>query len=344
MDTSRTARPIVPEDLRSIPAIRRAAYAAVQAAAGSRWRDPVAAAGALWPSDRVTVALLRGTVGGARTDTAHWAQELINSAVADFLAGLAPASAAAELMARSVSIPLTDDFNAVAVPYAPTVPAGGYIGEGLPIPAVASSLTVATLTPAKSGIAVMLSRELARAGGQAVINQLLTESAALTVDTLVFDINAPGLLAGLSPLPSTGPLADLGALAEAVGGSGSSGTVLFVAGTAIAAHLGLRVDHKATVFPSGGIPANRLIAVDPRALVFGAHPAPEISASEHATWHMSDTPAQIGTAGSPTVVAAPTVSSYQTGNVILRLLLTTAWATRSATAVAYVDTSWSAAP
>src|SRR5206468_3733 len=137
----------------------------------------------------------------------------------DFLAGLAPASAAAELMARSVTIPLTDDFNSVAVPYAPTVPAGGYIGEGLPIPAVASSLTVATLTPAKSGIGVMLSRELARAGGQSVLNQLLTESAALTVDTLVFDTNAPGLLAGLTPLSSTAPLADLGALAEAVGGS-----------------------------------------------------------------------------------------------------------------------------
>ena len=337
-----SVRPSYPQ--RGPQHMQRAAWAAVKAAIGGPGQDPVAAARHLFGVDDgvVPAAILRAAVAGARTDTPTWAQELVGTAVADWLGGLQPASAASALMARSVTIPLPDDFTIISVPYTASLPLGGYVAEGAPIPTKTAPLTPATLTPRKCGFGLVLSKELAKIGGEAVMRQLLTESAALTMDALVFSTTAPGLLAGVSATAASpaGPMGDLVVLGKAVSGAGSSGSPVFIAGTEAAAQLGVRDDHNAVVLPSGGIPPSRLIAVDPRAIVFGAYPAPEIMASEEATWHMSDTPEQIGAPGP--VVASPTYSMFQTGNIALRLLLTLAFAKRSATAVAYSDVAWTA--
>jgi hypothetical protein len=90
------------------------------------------------------------------------------------------------------------------------------------------------------------------------------------------------------------------------------------------------------------LPAGRVIAIDASALVHGFDETPDILTSNEATVHMDSAPADLGIAGSPNLVAAPTVSLFQTGQTGLRLVLDMAFAKRVGSAVAYMDniTSW----
>jgi hypothetical protein len=65
--------------------------------------------------------------------------------------------------------------------------------------------------------------------------------------------------------------------------------------------------------------------------------APRFDISDQATLHLDDTtPLDIGTPGSPAVVAAPVKSMFQTNSIALRLLLDVNWTIRRTGTIAWV--------
>ena len=129
-------------------------------------------------------------------------------------------------------------------------------------------------------------------------------------------------------------LADLAALSAAVG----TGNVWFIMTPTVAAvATELARNDARKILTTAGMPADSVIAIDPRALVSGFGPEPRIETSIEATVHYDDTaPQPIGTAGTPTVVAAPTRSAFQQDLVLIRVVMPAAWALR-APAIAWVQ-------
>jgi hypothetical protein len=329
--------------------IGRAMTAAMLARSSAKNADPVAAARKRWPDDEVTAALLtRAAVSGASTSVSGWAAELTSTAMISFLGSLAPESAASKLISMGLSLSLPPGAKEGKYPIRSSAPVKmPWVGEGAPIPVRANTLAMVTVGPPKKfGVIIAMTRDLAkRSQAPEIFETLLREEAALSLDAAYFSTDAAsseahaGLLNGLTPLTSsTGQIAgDMAALASAVG-TGGSGQVVFIAGTGRAAAIPLLLPElEATVLPSAAVPETRLIAVDPKALIHLADGSPEIDSSEESVLHYNDSPAHIGTAGTPNVVAAPVASLYQTDAIATRLLADVAFGSRRTGAVAYMD-------
>jgi hypothetical protein len=156
-------------------------------------------------------------------------------------------------------------------------------------------------------------------------------------------LQVPSITA-LTPTPTTAGSesalrGDIAKLAAVVGSTGSA-NVAFIASPAYAVRLASYrnvVGETAPVWPSIAVADGTIIAVAVDAFVSGFGPVPRISVSEHALVHMEDTSAQqIGTVGTPNVVAAPSRSVWQTDSVAIRCILDAAWTLRSANAVAWI--------
>jgi hypothetical protein len=66
---------------------------------------------------------------------------------------------------------------------------------------------------------------------------------------------------------------------------------------------------------------------------------PALSASKETLLHMSDSPANIGVAGSPNVVAAPSQSMFQSDLMALKIRLAASWALRDPRGLAWLTTT-----
>lgn len=350
MDTSRTlpsVRPLVPQDVSYVHALPRAAWASVAAQVGLSNAEAVLAKA--YPNDPVAAAIVaRSAIGGAISTSPAWAGTLIGRATAEFLRSL-PRSAASRLIEAGVKVVLAG-VGIVNVPIlsAPLV-ATPWIPESGAIPLSAFSFGTTPLQGKKLGVIVCLSNELARySGAEQIFNSLLLETAALSLDAAYFATSAgstsahEGLLNGITPLAgSDDMMADLRALAAAVSGPGSSGQVTFITAPGRAAAALLDATVRATLLPSPALPADRVIAVDPLSLIHGHDGSPDISASIDATLNMSDTPTDIGTPGTPNLIAAPVMNMFQVGMISMRLLVDIAFAKRRADCVQYADgCSW----
>jgi hypothetical protein len=339
--------PLVPSDLQLRKAVPHACWAALRAAmqGGSAGEQ----CARMYPNDKVALALLqtRAAISGGSTTVSGWASQLIDKAVSDWLASLAPASAAATLMARGLTIPISGE-GSISIPGRSGLPvAAPFVGEQSPIPVRQFVLGAATLTPRKVGTIVAWSRELSLSSADQVFETMLREDASVSLDSALLGTQAGsasahgGLLNGVTPIAAGSAVManDLSALAHAVG-AGGSGEVVFIAGPGRAAAMAVRMPAEATaeVLASVAVPETRLIAIDAPSLLFGFAPAPDILASDAATVVMQDTPTDIGTPGAPAVVAAPTVSMFQTAQLAMRMLLDMAWATRRSGAIGYIDT------
>jgi hypothetical protein len=83
------------------------------------------------------------------------------------------------------------------------------------------------------------------------------------------------------------------------------------------------------VIQSTTVPAAVVILLDAADFFSATGDEPRFDVSDQAVLHMEDTtPVQIGTAGSPNVVAAPVRSMFQTDSLALRMILPMAWAMR----------------
>jgi hypothetical protein len=334
--------------------VSRAAYAVARHALNP-YRDASVEeiARGLWATDMVTPLVLRAASSPATTTTSTWAGSLASSAVGDFISSLVPFSAAARLFNVAPRVSL-DGVNSITFPRrsGPIDPAAvPWIAQGAPIPVTQLILTSVQVGPAcKLCIAVSMTRETAEHGsGEAVLTTLLRENAALALDASLFSNAAAtadrpaGLLNGISALTAApngddaAMAADLSALANAISDDGVG--LAFVAHPGQAHTMRLR---RGTTFPADipiwstlGVAEGVVIALDPQAVVSAFGAEPEVSASKEALIHQETSPAQIGVAGSPNVVAAPTRSLFQTDCVAIRLILRAAWALRAPGAIAH---------
>ena len=191
-------------------------------------------------------------------------------------------------------------------------------------------------------IITVFSRELTKyADAKAIFGGIFREDAGFSLDAAYFSALSatsarhPGLLYGVTAAsPSViDPKENLAQLAGEVSIRGS-GEVIFVTSPDRAARFPiLNPESKATVLASAYVPADRVIAVDPRGLVHGYGPAPEIIISTEGTVHMSDAPLPISASG----VADPVLSLYQTDSIGLRCILEIAFAKRRSNAVSFMD-------
>lgn len=309
---------------------------------------------------RAIHSVVKAAVSPASTPVSSWAGVLSGSIVADFVAGLAPTSAAAKLISSGLRVSL-DGVGVLNIPHRTQNIAAidtQWIGELSAFPVKAFSLTSSAIGPTRKLISsVVVSRELAESSnGEEVVGQLLSEDIGASLDASVFSATAAsslrpaGILNGIAPLTATaggGEAAlrgDLALVAGAVAAATGAGDIALVASPAYA----LRLQSYPTVIGSGGVQvwpsvgvANGvLIAVQTKAFVSAFGATPRITASKEAVVHMEDTsplPIATGAQGSG-VLATPTSSMFQTDCIAVRAILDAAWAIREPGSVAWTQT------
>lgn len=330
--------------------LTRAAFASFLAASRNGHDGGAAAlAERLFPADTVARRILsRGAV--APMGSADLTGALTANATGAFLASLAPLSAGAQLINGGLRVSLSDGAQ-IALPLRASgaVPLS-WVPEGAPIPVRSYGLNKVTLGPAKKAAAITVhSRELAKQpGAEAVFTMLLREDAAVSLDAALFattgatDAAPAGLLNGVTAQSATagGGLAameaDLVKLATAVTAAGGN-SVIFIAAPAQAEAVAIRKPEIASrVTASAALAAGTVIAIDAAALVSGFGDAPDVESSHDATLHMDNAPAQVSTAGTPNVAAAPSQSMFQAGLIATRIILDVAFALRHPGLVAYL--------
>ena len=325
----------------------KAASIALRAAASGSYEDD--------PSDRVTPVLFKA----ATTPTALADSPLASIAVADAIVGLAGQSAMARLIARSMRLNLIG-HEGITIPLriVAAADAGAWIAEGAPIPAARLDLSAGpTVVPYKVAVLVTYSNELARASSAAtILPQLVSDATALTLDlkglsadALVEGISPPGLLAGVVPLTGTtggGVTALLGDLKKALAAmvtAGAGVAPVLIVNPVLAASLkclaGPKFDYPILV--SNAVAATSMIVIEPSSLVTCIDPTPEFRTSSETVIHESTVPLAVSAEGTPSTVAAPLRSLWQTDCTSLRMILRASWAMRAVGHVQIVNTiSW----
>jgi hypothetical protein len=300
-----------------------------------------------WPDDDITPYVTRAVVPPAMTSDVTMGA-LLAEVLGDFVASLAPISAAANLFANAVPVTL-DGAYTVRLPRRSgpiDVNDVAWVLEGGAIPVPVLSLENVVVGPTKKMAAIIpYTRELAeKSNAEQVFTLLLRETAALQLDTTVFSNQAAtparpaGVLNGVAPLtPATASDSamhiDLGKLAGAIGPVTS--------GLAYVGHPNqvnaIRLRYGATwsadipLWPTIGIAPGTVIALDPSAVATAYGPDPSFDTTNVAMLQTSDTPT------SNALAAGPTVSMFQTDSVALRLLLEAAWGARMAGVVAWMQ-------
>lgn len=297
------------------------------------------------PEDEVSRQVYRAVQSLGTVDASGWAAELAQQAPLAFVIGLGPLSAAARLFDMSVQVPISQ--GQAAAPVSGVVSAAGaaaFVAPGDPIPVTKFEFDTATLEPRKLAVLTAITRELAKgARAEGEIRRLLRESAALTLDAVLFgeadstDAAPAGLFYGLDPIaagafdgdPMVNDLASLAAAVTPIGGD----RIAYLASPARAVQISARVPQlRYPVLASAAIADTRVAAVAYDALALTVGPSPDIVISQEGVVHMSTAPAEIVSEGPAT--ADPVRSMYQTATVGIRLLLDIDWQLRADGAVA----------
>lgn len=315
-----------------------------------------------WPSDHRALAIVtRAATAPATTTTAGWAAELsVVGPSAAFLVNL-PVSAASQLFARSLQLPL-DNVASIKVPYPAATPslAPSFVAEGAPIPLRQASVTTVTLGPSrKLAVLTALTNEIAEHStpvAEVLIRGILVATTATALDAAVFSTTAgsasvpAGILNGVTPLTATAGggatalLGDMKLLAAALATAGAGGQIMIFASPTAAAAIPILVPGYAgiEIIATPTLAAGTVVAIDPAGVVSGTAGQPRIDVGKSTAVHYEDTtPLQIssGTQGSG-VLATPVRSAFQTDSFVLRLTLDCSWAARPGFVQFIPSTTW----
>jgi hypothetical protein len=312
-----------------------------------------------WPRDDTAAVVLKAasTISDTTTVTA-----LLETAVAAFLGGLAPQSAAVRLFEKCVRLNFAGVYQ-FTVPRATTSAAPVFIAEGGPMPISQDVIGNVTVGPTKKmlmGAAVTGELEFyAAESAVAIVKTVMEEQAGRSLDAAVFSTTAgsslrpAGLLNGVTGKTATaggglaavaGDLKNLiGAIADA---NLNTDNAIIVANPrqAIALRLLSGPNFKYPIFGTSALAAGTVVALAPDAIASGYNGLPTIDVSKNALAHYEDT-TPLAIAPSPTPITAPLKSAWQANLLMLRLRMNTAWASLSpgadAGAVAFVtSTTW----
>jgi hypothetical protein len=355
-------RPIVPEDIANGAAERRSLQRAITSIVlGSlRRTDPTRILNGAWPTDRQAAMALQAltTRAASGPPLATTAAPSLQVEAQRVLALLAPASAALELFSYCLRLNLGSNAT-VRLPNVAMVPAAVFIAENAPGPVVQYALGSAVLGPLRKLLAFAVTTTELEVGSvesaSAVIGRLLAASVAKGIDAVAFasaaaDSARPaGLFNGVTPIaPAPGgaaPLenvaADLAAMAAAIAAAGiDPAGMVVVASTKQATTLrllaGPQFDNPLISTPV--LPDRTIAAFAPGAIGVAFEGPPDISVGREVSLHFEDTaPAQIGTVGTPNVVAAPTRSAFQQDLLVIRCRMWAAWAVAMAGSVQLIN-------
>jgi Phage capsid family len=356
MATMTRTKPFLPEDRLRAPRpsdhlVRAIAAECIRANEKYKSVDDILARH--WPNDTNARLITRAATNPATIGGAGWADSLARTAVADFFVTMGGASVGAQLLARGLQL----EFNSAAVIRVPSVVSVaddvGFVAEAAPIGVDQLALSGPTLSPRNFARIITFTRESLSASTpniEQLTRASLTESVGLALDAALFDANAgdasrpPGLRFGISGITAAtggGPAAmvkDLTALATAVAPVGGT-NLAFVAspGEAIKIALQAGSQFRIPVYATSGLAAGFVLCVALNALASAISPAPNFAASIETLLHTDTVPAQIGTVGTPNVVAARSQSLFQQDLIALRLTFDLAWALRNSAGLAWVS-------
>ena len=299
------------------------------------------AAARLWPDDKLPAMALGAKSAQALGTLTGWGSDLVTESVGAFFASLGQMSAIAQIIDRGVSIPM-GQADKITIPYRSAEPGEApWVGEGEPTRVLSYGFSSADLGPTRKAATItVVSGELVRrSGAEPIFRRMLREDAGRTLDAAYLSTDAAttagaaGLLYGVTARTSFGdPREDMADLAKAVS---SSGEVVFITSPARAASAKvLQPELAPLILASPALADDRLVALDPAALLHGFGGAPEITTSIEALLHMSDDGDPIRASG---VTADPVRSLFQTDAVALRMEITMAFAKTSSRAAAYMD-------
>lgn len=340
-------------------------------------RDPVSILEERYRDHEATNVFVRAAVDPAKTTVSGWASELVETETVAFLETLRDVSFYPRLAAMGANLQFGQGRGAIKIPSRTSTPSisGSFVAEGSPIPVRRIGLTSVTLNPHKMGVISYFTREMARYSNpqiEGLLRQEIRGDTADTIDTLLIDANAgsatrpAGLLNGVAALTASTDggwaaiMQDIDTLAAPFDTAKAGRNLVLLMNKREARKLSfvpgpddrmgsmrqILADSGITPISSVNVPAGRLIMLDAADFATAAGDQPEFEASEQAVIHAEDTsPAQIGTAGSPNVVAAPVISMFQTASIALRMLLDITWAMRRAGMVSWIDgADWAYAP
>lgn len=336
--------------------------------------NPISVLEERYRDHEATNIFVRAAVDPAKTTVQGWAMELVETETVAFLETLRDISFYPRLASLGANLQFGPGRGAVKIPSRAATPSisGSFVAEGAPIPVRRFGLTSTTLTPHKMGVISYFTKEMAAYSTPQIENLLRQEirnDTAETIDTLLIDTSAgsttrpAGLLNGVSALTASTDggwaaiMQDIDTLAAPFDTAKAGRQLVLLMNKREARKLTfvpgpddrmgsmrqILTDSGITPISSVNVPAGRLIMIDAADFATSADDQPVFDVSEEAVFHAEDTsPAQISTAGTPNVVAAPIISMFQTASIALRMLMDITWAMRRAGMVQWIDgADWS---
>ncbi|HRP26036.1 phage major capsid protein, partial [Thauera sp.] len=319
-----------------------------------------------YPGHEATAAVAKSAAPLGTTGTSGFAAELVQTTYAAFVDALRGKSIYPGLRAGGIS----QSFDAAGTAYIPSRTAGGangsFFSEGNPIRVGRITVAADTMTAKKMGVIIPFSRELAKRSTpslEGIVRSAIIEDTAKVLDQALLDATAAdaarpaGLLNGVSAVASgygggdyQAVIEDINALMAVYDAADASDGIALVMHPAQARKLAMlpgpdgtfgwadRFMSEFTVLRSTHATAGRLIAIRLPEFITASGDAPQFDVSNTATIHMEDSsPAAIGTAGTPNVVAAPVRSFFQTDSMGLRMVMDVAWKMRRSGMVQWID-------
>jgi hypothetical protein len=323
---------------------------AVHAIAAATRRGALDVARERWPRDSELAEIITRAASEPHdlTNTAA----LTTSAIVDLLAELAPTSAAAALLSETLQLSFGRAAHLALPSFIADASAAAFVGDGQPVPMLQLVASMVTMGWRKIATSAALTREMIESSNaERLVSSTLMRAVGLRLDATLFDdqpaspARPAGLRNGITALaassdPNAGEafIADVAALADAVGAVAANGPLIFVASPGRAANMSLRLINQAriTVLATASI-GDDLICIAPAAVATAVADLPEISSSRIATVHMDSAPRALvdGTGA----VAQPQRSLFQTDAIGVKIVLPASWALRHPNGVAWTQPS-----
>jgi HK97 family phage major capsid protein len=315
--------------------------------------------------------VLRSASAPALTTVAGWAQELVQTTFAPLMPLLMPKAVLTRLATRGLAL----SFGAtgrIIIPTRSRTPslAGSFVGEGLPIPVRQGAFTSQTVTPKKMAVITTWTKEMDEHSIPAIeglLREAIQQDTTVAIDSVLLDANPAtvirpaGLLNGVaSTTPTAGGgipafVGDIVGLINAISTAtyGNVRDLVWIVNQTDMLRASMLTAVNTGIFPfkdeikagtlatvpiidSATVPAKTMILVDAADFVVVGGDAPRMEMSDQATLHMEDTNPQELVA-SPSTVAAPQRSLFQTDSLALRMVLPLNWVQRRAGTVAWTQ-------
>jgi HK97 family phage prohead protease len=315
--------------------------------------------------------VLKSATAPAMTTVTGWALELAQITWAALMPLLIPQAILTRLAPRGLTLSF-DRAGQIRIPTRNRTPtlAGSFVGEGLAIPVRQGMFTSQSLTPKKMAVITTWTREMDQHSIPAIeglLREAIQQDTQVAIDTVLIDANPAtavrpaGLLNGVSATTATAGggmaafIGDLVALIGAIsaGTYGNIRTPVWLVNQVDMLRASLLQATNTGIFPfrdeigrgtlngiplidSATVPSKTMILVDAADFVVVGEAAPRMELSDQATLHMEDTSPQ-DLVISPSTVAAPQKSLFQTDSIALRMVLPLNWVQRRAGTVAWVQ-------